>query len=328
MRSIVLMLVLIFLIATNGCRKSEVKSVAPNSQSDTSVFGPYSSIEAAFSEFSPKMKSVTIDAASGSAFFGNSGSRYIFPPYAFVMPDGNFVTGEVNVRVLEILGRSDMIFSGVLPISNGEPLISGGECYVMATKNGTSLKMAPNKEFCVILPVKNDTAAPPMKLFIGTDNAGKVNWEPADNSDGRITAHVFERFDSVVGGLTLHNDFDSISMFISKMGWANADRFMTNPNYQTYTVILKSDSITDFRGVNFYTIYDELNGVWPGGEISGNVITEDHVPNIPVHFVAYMLWNGHFYSGIFGVTPVTGSRYEVTLKRTDLSEFRKQVLSL
>ncbi len=328
MRPLILMLVALFIVTTNSCRKNEVKSAISNNQPDTTIYGPYTSVEAAFSEFSPKMKSVTIDAASGSTFYGNSGSRYVFPPNAFVAPDGSFVNGAVKVSVLEVLGRAEMIFSGVLPISNGEPLVSGGECYVMATQNGTSLKLAPNKQYRVIFPVKYDTVEPTLKLFFGTDNAGKVNWEQAQDNEGRVLHHGLERYDSVAGGLTIHVYYDSLSMFVSKVGWANADRFMSNPNYQNYTVLLKSDSITTFSGIHFYTIYDKLNGVWPGGEISGNVITEDHVPNIPVHFVAYAIQKGFFYSGIFGVTPENGNVYEVKLTKSDLPTFKKQIQSL
>src|SRR4051812_42251522 len=88
----------------------------------------------AMAELMVAPRTVTIDAGTGGTFNGNSGTRYSFPPNAFKTATGVIVTGNVAIQVSEYLKKSDMLFSGMLPISGGEPLLSGGEINVAATQ--------------------------------------------------------------------------------------------------------------------------------------------------------------------------------------------------
>ncbi len=133
---------------------------------------------AVMASLAPQYKEVTINANTGGTFRGNSGTRFVFPPNSFVTQTGLPVTGNVQVRVVEMLDEADMLFSGVLPTSNGEPLLSGGEVFVDATQGGQPLAMAEGKSFEARMP-QAGVDANDMGLFLGTEDTGKkINWRP------------------------------------------------------------------------------------------------------------------------------------------------------
>lgn len=263
-------------------------------------------------------KTVTIDAATGGSFVGNGGARYIFPPNGFRTASGALVTGNVTIRAAEFLSKADMIFSGVLPISYGQPLISGGETYIRATQGSNEVYMASGKQYTVKLPQKK-TPPPGMQLFLAggsyrtTDLTNTVNWAP--DSSG---THGFVIIDG-----------DSLSMSSDSLHFANADRFMYYPDYQNFTITINAGSVPVGDTMMVYTSYDDYNGVWPNyGKIGPGVYNEGHVPNIPVHFVIIAIINGGLYSGTLGATPVSGSNYSITLSQTTPDDFKKLVKAL
>jgi hypothetical protein len=270
-----------------------------------------------FAANAPAAKTVTIVATAGGTFTGNGGARYTFPSNAFVTATGAPVTGSVTVRAAEMLNKSDMIFSGILPISNGEPLISGGEVYLKVTQGSNMLRMAPGKMYTVSMPQKGTPVAG-MQLFYAagayksTIDAG-VNWQPNKDSTGA----------------TIVYNGDSISIISDSIGFANADRFMSNPQYQSITVTPTAAGKTFSKdSMVAYALYDEYNGVWPMAIYNNGRYVEGHVPNIPLHFLVVAIINGVMYAGSTGATPATGTNYDVALTPITSSELKAMVKAL
>jgi len=264
-----------------------------------------------------------VDAVGGGTFYGNSGTRYTFFGNSFQTASGTTVTGTVQVQVCEYLQKGDMLFSKMLPISNKEPLISGGEINVSATQNGQSVYLKPYNYFVANVP---QSTVPPagMAFFSGQPNTdttqNKVNWLKIDSSSHNIAQIIGP------GG-------DTLSIISDSLKECNADQFMTAPNYQTFTVtaLVTGATVPGSSGVFAYALYDNYKAVWPLGWIgsyANGVFTEQHVPNIPVHFVVFTLIGGKFYGGIIGATPVTGNNYAVTLTEVDPVVFKGQVNEL
>lgn len=276
----------------------------------------------AMSAVAPKEKLVVLSATAGGTFHGNSGTRYEFPPNAFVTATGAAVTGNVEVRVTEYLKKADMLFSGVLPVSDEEPLISGGEVNVNVVQDGQELKLAPGVAFTANMPMKGAAAAG-MDLFVGTASAGgKVNWKRVDTA-------------TATGGWSknrIRTLSDSIGITSSTIRYCNADKFMSNPNYQKFSIIVNTDGL-DYSedSITINTVYVEYNGVWPLRRrygSSNHVYEENHVPDIPVHFVVFAIIKGNFYAGVTSATPVTGGMYTVYLKKTIPNDFKTVVAAL
>ena len=289
---------------------------ACNKDYNTGTSATYSSMDDVFDQLEVKAKVVTIDASAGGSFYGNSGTRYLFPPASLQDESGQPVTGNVQVSVAEYTQKGDMIFSRALPVADGEPLISGGEINVTAaTPAGKNVFLRPGKTFSAHIPRSGDTTSG-MQLFMGIPMVGnsgtKVNWVPkADTAKAPVKIEHY--------GDTLKIISDSLKM-------CNADKFMKQPIvYQSFTVTIKvtNASISNWQDLHTYAIYDNQKAIWQFNIFaSNNVYTEHHVPSIPVHLVSFVLISGRFYAGVTAATPKTGENYTVTLTEVDAKAFK------
>ncbi len=308
---------LIIVIGSAACNKKDYQSsTLTNTNTNTG------SLATVFATAAVTPKIVSIDATTGGSFYGTGGVRNVFPPNGFQTATGASVTGMVQVQVADYIKRSDMIFSGIAPISNAQPLISGGEVYLNATQGGQTLYMKPGNRCQINLPQKH-TPPSGMQLFYADGafkkTTGGVNWR---------LAHV----DSA-GGSVVYNG-DTLSLNTDSLKMCNADQFMSSPDYQTFTVTLNAGGATISDSlVMAFALCDNFNGYWPmvgeyGGGVTNHVISVDHVPDIPVHFVAVAIINGWLYAGILGATPSNGTNYTITLKPTTIADLKTAIDAL
>jgi len=286
------------LLAFTSCKKGDGQNTAVN--------GPYTSLSDVYGKLAPTPKTTSISVSSGGTVTASGGTRYVFPPNAFVTSTGASVTGSVQVVVNDWLNRADMIFGKVIPISNGNSLESGGQAYVSVTQNGQEVFMKPGSRYEMKLPQFGKTVSG-MDLFRGKeviDATNTVQWRALDSN---------------FGGYLVYNG-DTISMFSDSMGYYNADRFMSSPNYQSFTVNASDASI---QSMTAFALYDNVRGMW-----SFTMPSAEHIPNIPVHIVVMGIKNGDFYGGILGITPQTGQTYTVPMAKVDVLSFRQQINQL
>lgn len=301
--------------------KNEKDNVVPQVNNNPKPQPTYSSVNDMFKQMEVKAKTVTIDASKAESFYGNSGTRYILPANSLEKMDGTAVTGNVDVTVREFLTKGDMIFSKMLPVSNGMPLISGGELDIKASQNGQPLRLKDNMVFTANIPQAHG-ADPAMQFFMGEPVEGKqnnVNWQRPNGQGGQGKGN---------GVIVLAGD--TLSLFSDSMMMCNADRFMTNPDYKAFTVNVNvtGAAIVNDEDVYGYAVYDNALGMWPMIQYAGGKINENHVPGIPVHFVVFALIDGEFYGGTAAATPDDGGVYSVTLAKTDAATFKQQINDL
>lgn len=278
-------------------------------------------MDSVFRVLAVQPKTVTIDAGAKSGFRGNSGTRYLFWGNSIVTSTGEPVSGSIDISVAEYLNKGDMIFSKMLPISNNEPLASGGEINVVATQNGQRLKMKAGYSYEVYIP-EETTALGYMRLFFGAPAVDTtntvVNWVVADTV--KLQTRGAFPFSA-----------DTLAILSDSLIKCNADRFLSSPNYQTFTVTIKGVSVPESAYIFAYALYDNFKGVWPlnnNFEQIKSVISEHHVPDIPVHFAIFGFIDGEFYGGITAATPKEGENYEVNLKAADAAAFKAELNSL
>jgi hypothetical protein len=315
MKNTILFAAFCITVTALSCKKEDTVSTP------VSVISTYSSMDTIYQMLEVKPKYVSVNGATGGTFYGNSGTRYVIPANCLQDGAGNPVTTNVQFEVAEYLKKGDMIFSKMLPISDGEPLISGGEISIHATLSGQPIYLRPGG--CTVsatIPKDKDTVSG-MQFFAGVPVAQpgttKVNWTLKRDSVG-------------LAGAILYNG-DTINILCDSLESCNADRFLTSPNYQSFEVTIglsgsaTLSSITELKG---FTLYDNYKGVWPLNSYSNGVYSEHHVPNIPVHIAVYGLINGHFYGGVIGITPQTGNNYSITLSEVDPIAFKGQLNNL
>lgn len=275
-------------------------------------------LDSVFSQLSLKPKIITLDVATGGTFYGNSGTQFVFYPNSFISASGAAITGSVNIEVTDYLLKGDMLFSKMLPISNGDPLISGGEYNIVATQNGAPVFLKPGYIYRANIPPTGGNIDG-IKLFTGTvtsdSGVAKVNWVQAQRDSTKYMVNAWVATGS-----------DTINIISDSLQLTNADRFLTSPNYQTFTVTATAIGATINKEiVHGYSLYDQYKGVWPlfSYDTTLHKFIEGHVPNIPVHFVVFTVINGKFYGGTLGVTPASGTTYNVTLTQQDAADFKK-----
>jgi hypothetical protein len=297
-----------------------------NNDNVSSVTSANSSLQATLRANALQPKTVTIDASTTTSFYGNSGTRYIFYAGSFQTASGAAVTGDIQITVAEYLKRGDMIFSKMLPISNNEPLNSGGEVSVTATQYGQKLYIKPGAFFEARMP-QGGAAPTGMVLFNGHDVAEKADTARFLTNWLKVSPDTVRN----VNVLRANSGLDSLGIISDSLGMANADQFMTSPAYQAFTVTVKGATVTSSAVLYGYTLYDNIKALWPLGRIgsyANGIYTETHVPNIPVHFVVFGYINNQFYGGTSGATPLTGNNYNITLSQVDPAAFKAQLNDL
>lgn len=318
MKNTLLASVILLAIFGNSCNKPY-----SNTNTNPGVYSTYSSLDTIYQILNIPSKFVTFDASVGSSFYGNSGTRYIFPAGIFQDASGNIITGIVQVEVKELLNKGDMIFAKALPICGNDPLLSGGEIYTSATQSGQQLYLRPGYTFQANIP-QGKTPLAGMSYFTGPVVNNPVNivaWKPGQ--------------DSLAHGLVVYNG-DTISIISDSLHWCNADEFMGSPNYQTFkvTLTIAGSNMSIPSGMNTYTLYDNYKGVWTMGNMgtlssySNGVYSETHVPNIPVHFASFGIINNKFYGGVTAATPITNGNYTIILNQVDPVAFKGQLNNL
>jgi hypothetical protein len=275
--------------------------------------GPYTSMDDVYSKLAPPSKTVSMSVSSGGSVYSNGGTRFIITPNSFISGSGANVTGSVQVEVNDWLQKGDMIFGKVLPTTATESLLSGGQAYIRVTQNNQPVFLKPGKQVQINLP-QFGKGKPGMQLFVGNrveGAANNVNWVATD---------------SLSNGSLVYNG-DTISMFCDSLGYANADRFISSPNYQSFDIQVNSpDPSVEY--IHAVAIYDAYKGMWPIGTRTNNVYHADHIPNIPVHLVVMGMKDGNFYAGMTAATPINGGTYTINVTKTDPATFKQQLNAL
>jgi hypothetical protein len=158
----------------------------------------------------PEVYLDSIEVNANPAFITTpSGLTCSFPAFCCTNASGQPVAGKVNVELLLIKKKGDMIRADKPTSSNGRLLVSGGEMFVKLSKNGQELKLALGK--AIGLRYNDTPVLPGMNVFYGDEsNPDRFNWNPSD-SGGSVQP--------VISG---NNFYELIS---TKLRWINCDYF-------------------------------------------------------------------------------------------------------
>ena len=83
---------------------------------------------------------------------GKGGVQLKFPAGSLLDKDGQPVSGPVNLKLIEIFNKKDVLLSGIDTESYGSLLETGGQIFVEAEQNGNKLKLNPNNYYEFRLP--------------------------------------------------------------------------------------------------------------------------------------------------------------------------------
>lgn len=177
-----------------------------------------------------------------------SGLQVIFPPHCCINGAGQPVTGRVEVELVQVKKKGDMIRMG-MPTTYGDSLlIAAGNIFIRLKKNGQMLQLAPNVK--LYIRYFDQPVSSSMKLFIGDESAQNFNWLPNPdvlNNTVSTAAQAYEvysnrqRWISIAYGY----DFSNTPQVNIVAGLAN---YFTNANTIAFTVLKDFRSVVAMHG--------------------------------------------------------------------------------
>jgi len=316
--SVVILASCLFLV---NCKEKE--NIIPTTPTTTPSGNNYYFIDEIFEELKSRPKTITIDAGKDASFYGNSGTRYMLQANSLTTMDGTGVTGDVQIEVTEYLDRGDMIFSKMLPISNGSVLESGGELSINARQSGKPLRLAPGSTIQANVPQKG-TPDPEMVYFRGEvkqgDEVNLVNWQtpPVD------TVGQWAKFSNKVAVV----DGDTTAIISDTLGMINIDKFMKlNSNIYKVDFVIDGVTVTEYDAVCTYALFKNFNALMSVGITRENNFYYS-LPDMPTDLVAFTVKDGKFYGGIVSFTAAKDAKHTIKLTQADPVKFKQQVSAL
>jgi hypothetical protein len=274
-----------------SCKKESLNSAAPAPTPTPSALSTNTGVVMTnyFKSYRNQTQQFTINAGSGGYVSGAEGSSIYFPPNVLLTQNGSVVTGQVNITLKEALTMGDMILNNLVPLSNGVPLVSGGEFLLTAAQGGNQLKIAAGQTISVSVP----TSTPDynMEFFKGSQMSdGSVNWNLKNGSISISRTKRLVTIDSAGGGYGYQLD---------SLGWSNFDRFANLPNCTSFYVVTPTGFVDTTTAV--WVVFQNQNLAAPltAFNSKNNSFQVDHSNTIPIGMqvlvVSIATINGQMY---------------------------------
>ena len=252
-----------------------------------------------------RMQTFTIDASTGGTIIGEDYTSIYFFPNSFLDQNGDTVTGSVDIELIEIYTRADMVLTK-LPTNgrrdNGdvEALQSAGEFFINARQNGSDLQTTG---YTIFAP--NDTFDPEMALFVA-ENCDAVEcdvvWDERPGADGNGVGQG-------EGQGPDGNYVTGYQTFRDEFGWTNLDRWYNFEGPKTIVFADVPEGYDDSNS-NVYIAYEGEPGSLALLDIydTNQELFTEHYGQIPVgqnvHFIFVSIQNGDYVYAVQSTTIV------------------------
>jgi outer membrane protein assembly factor BamB len=171
-----------------------------------------------FDKLGTQPEKKTIKSDNDLPFVGKQGTQVWLFTRDLKLPNGAAVTYPFDIEMLELFTPKDMILHQMPTVSNGRLLTTAGEILIRAYKDGKELSIRQFNSTTIIVPAKSGRVDGFMGLFYGEETKdGIVNWVPADT--------VSRPNQGGGNGGSIFGEKDSYSIFPSRIGWINCDKF-------------------------------------------------------------------------------------------------------
>ena len=265
----------------------------------------------------PVNDSIEINTAAVTLTESN-GLQCTFTPLCFVTSAGVPVTGRVYLEIRLVKTKGEMVLLNKPTTSNGSMLVSGGEIFISATKNGQTLQLAPNAK--IYLHYADAPTFPQMKLFLGDEsNPAQMNWKPSTSSADTV----------VVGS-------QAYEIATSHLRWINCDYFYDTSGI-TRSVVNASlpSNYTNTNTTTFLVFKDFRSVLGMYGDVPQRRFVSGKVPNGKAAIVVAISKQGNDYflgkeTITTGVNASTSNIQSVTVSpvKTSLADIRAYLATL
>ena len=206
-----------------------------------------------FAAFRYTPQQFTINAGTLQVVRGQKGTKLTFYANTFKDAAGNPITsGTIDVRLTEMYTPGDMIANRATTMGKNEPLVSGGQVLITATRNGQPVTV---NKYGIAYANANENEV--MNLFPGnTNNPDSVaTWGDPIVSVG--TFCVTGTVDSSSPTASLTYKFDSCTT----LNWVNCDRFASDSGTKTKVYAKVNNTLFNSSNTQTYLIFPTINSV-------------------------------------------------------------------
>lgn len=298
-----------------SCKKEDTPPPSTNPQTGT----PSAQDLGAFfnNNLESKAESFSADATNSFTITTSGGTELNFPANAFENSNGTAITGMVDIEVIELLDKRDMLLSntptmGNLPGGGRAPLISGGQFRITASQNGNEVDLRDGFSYGANVPAPNGVD-PNMDLFYGSQNGDTLTWDQSDSSFVWGQGNMYQTY------------FDSLN-------WINLDYFMDSTGSNS-TVQVEVPAGMNNTNCMLFVSFDGQNSLANIYNYDNGVFTTAPYYSLPigteVHFIALAFINGDPYSAIVSAT-IGNNHYEVisALTQTTAAQLESDINAL
>lgn len=205
----------------------------------------------------PHQQIIKIDPKKGKTIEGKEGTLIIVPTDAFLTKDGQIVTTEVTLELVEALKISDMIAYNLTTMNDQNALHSGGMIYLQPYANGKKVNINPERPLYVEIPTED--YHPEMKAWEGViDSDGNINWQNPKDLEKYLTIVDFDLLNFLPEGFE-----EAVAAGIPFKSYQTADKELVDSLYYSLSFShfnqLNMDSVQ--RDDDSLYSYDEVKNI-------------------------------------------------------------------
>jgi len=164
---------------------------------------PFEKLEDCFSLHGLSPQTFAIDPNRHSTIVGKNGAHINIPPQSLVDFSGQLVSGEVQLQLLEVFTKREIVLSQTFTTSEDKLLEMGGQLFLQATQNYLPLKLI--KPIPVDIPMVQGIRNPvAMRLYQGSTSITRsfgespvFDWKSSEKKKlpiSKLNGHKYYRF--------------------------------------------------------------------------------------------------------------------------------------
>ena len=180
---------------------------------------------------------------------GKGGVKLNFPSGSLLDENDSKVTGPINLKLIEIFNKKDVLMSGLDTESYGSLLETGGQIFVEVEQDGKKLRLNPSVAVNVLFPRDPNQTTNNMILFVA---------RPAEQSgeSNSLTWAVYDK--RQIPTTTNHYEFK-----LPELSWINIDRFINDNKPKTdISVLLDGSKATGNVSVELWIIFKDMKSAF------------------------------------------------------------------
>lgn len=275
--------------------------------------------------FGPQKQTFTINSNIANTFTLKGGTVITIPANAFKVA-GIPVNGQITIEAMEMLKRSDVLFSGTNTNHiSGAPLSSDGFIYINAKSGNT---------------VVDKSLAADMKIKIPATRTGFTQiWEGVENAGGNQMAWQAPKINANGGPLESNPVSGFYNFDFGTLGWINCDVFYSYANPKTTVrveVINNPGSMASFMALTGETF---VFFCAKGSNVAAQIYTADGVNKVKSYdnmmpigaqgkFISFSIKDGKYYFAELETTITANQNITLSLVESSEAQVQNAITSL